>query len=236
MRVIWSGIGITAGAGKVGGTVASRNANGSYLKKRTKPANPNTIPQQRVRSTLGFNSRQWKTLTPIEQETWISQAPNYPYKNKLGVTAKYTGFQLFSKVNNQLAAVDIARRLEIGSPVEVYAVSDIQFGTLSNSDFTIDIVLSSGGTTVTVVPANTSVIVQVTRQVTAGKYAPKRSIFRQIDYYPPADSLTGIDLFADYQSLFGTPVVGSKIFVQAYCVSHITGQTGKALFNGSVVS
>jgi hypothetical protein len=229
MRVIWSGIGITAGAGKVGGTVASRNANGSYLKKRTKPANPNTTAQQVQRANFGYLTRQWKVLSPAQKNTWVEQAPNYPYKNKLGVTAKYTGFQLFAKTNMQLNAVTFGPIQTIGSPVAVAAVGFIEILTGSPTVMTVNIGFGIDNNLSTSVPADCSLIVRATAAQSRGKYAPKRSIFKQIDVEPTGVSTNALDIFPFYQAKFGTPIVGSLVFVEAFLVSTITGQTGKAL-------
>jgi hypothetical protein len=231
MRIVWSGIGVTDGRGHVGGTVASRNKNGAYLKKRTKPANPNTTAQQVVRAGFGYNSRQWKTLNDDERASFTTQAPNYPYKNKVGIVSNYTGFQLFSKVSNQLRSIGVPFITTMVAPVQVNGIQTIAFTTLDPANVKVSVKAIEN---VTSVPADCSLIIQGTRQLTAGVMDPKKSLFRNIGVLDAGTTMTNIDLTGAYTATFGAPIAGSKIYIQAFLVSKLTGQIGKALYVGSI--
>lgn len=89
-------------SGKVGGNVFSNNRGGSYVRSWKKPTNPNTPKQAAQRGIFGTVATQWRELTEGQRQTFLANADNYPYVNRLGETKVLTGAQLYQKLNSVL--------------------------------------------------------------------------------------------------------------------------------------
>jgi len=81
--------------GKIGNQVYSRNAGGLYVRNRVTPINPNTNPQQESRARVTTAVSLWQTLSNADRNTWHQIATGYTRKNRLGVTTKIGGYNLF---------------------------------------------------------------------------------------------------------------------------------------------
>lgn len=62
-----------------------------------------------TKANLAQNARQWKGLTQVQRDTWITAAPSFPFLNRYGVPYTPSGFQLYMSCNNNI--------LNIASPV-----------------------------------------------------------------------------------------------------------------------
>lgn len=83
-------------SGSVGGVTASHNRAGQYLRNRTKPVNPNTIPQQNARNRFAAASAAWASLTDAQREAWQSYANQTPVLNKLGESITLSGNSMYT--------------------------------------------------------------------------------------------------------------------------------------------
>lgn len=100
---------MTAASGSVGGLTASRNRSGMYFRSRAVPTNPNTEPQQNVRSNFAQIATQWKELDQLDQINWDSYGAGTPITNPLGATHYLSGQQHFMRTNalRRLAGLSI---------------------------------------------------------------------------------------------------------------------------------
>jgi hypothetical protein len=228
MASIKTGSAISTIRGSIGGTVFSQNANGAYTRNRSKASNPNTSLQRAQRNSFGYCSRLWRGLTEDDQKTWISQAPNYPYVNRLGESSIYTGFQLFQKVNGRLIGIGETPINSIGSPVEVAPIVTFVVDTASVAgglNFTFDFGLGTG-----VVPANTTCVVWATAFKSAGFYRPKKSDFRKAYSIAASSDASNTDFKAPFATVSGTASLGRIQYAQAQLVSTATGQVGATVW------
>lgn len=211
--------------GKIGGNVFSRNANGAFVREATQPINTNTEAQQAARNTFGAIARSWKELTSAEQKSFIDQAVNYPYVNSLGVSSIYTGFQLFQKVNSQLRLVGAPAITTMLAPIELVGLLTLSVNPsiLSNLSYTFTFTNE-----LSVVPANTVLVVEATRAMSAGVYRPKRQDFKQLTVLPAAAAAPGF-LNAVYEAVYGNIQVGQFVYVRVFLVSLVTGQTSNPI-------
>ena len=85
--------------GKIGGTVFARGSNGSYIRTFAMPRNANSFIQQVKRNDLSYYSQKWRNLANADRKAWIMQAVQAPYKNRVGDTSYYSGFQLYMRTN-----------------------------------------------------------------------------------------------------------------------------------------
>lgn len=205
-------------SGKIAGTIYSHNKGGNYAKTWRKPTQPNSPAQQALKSAFGSFAQNWRTLTQSQRDDWSSLAANGTIKNTLGENVKLSGSQLYSSRNNQLNAVGAAS-IDDAPPLEgVPAVEAVSL-TAAEGAPTLSIAFNPS------VPADTSVIVDATNNLSPGISSPGTA-FRQIAVLPAAD-VTPTDILAAWQAIFGgVPLEGQKIFVRLTPVNTNTGEVG----------
>lgn len=214
------GIAVSAISGSEGGTTFSRNASGAYFKGKVMPTNPNTAKQQAVRNSFAVNVSGWKNLSVAQQQEWIDMAPQYPYNDSLGQTKQYTGQQLYTKLNQNLAVVG-STLLDVPKVPQTFSTTQVSSLTMTLTAGVLttgDLVLSAVGA------ATEKVIVVMTVGQSGGITRPGKSSFRQVMIVADASASATIDVITDYQALYGDPEIGVKIFARAYLVNTATGQ------------
>lgn len=109
MALIKLGGGVADVRGSIGGTVFSRNRYGAYARNRTIPVNPNTAPQQKIRSIISQCRYAWfTTLTEAQRTAWGVYAENVSVLNRLGESINLTGYNMFCRTNLALTYNDEA--------------------------------------------------------------------------------------------------------------------------------
>lgn len=112
MALVKFGGGITAMSGSMAGNTYARNRFGAYVRNRTKPVNPNTPYQVKMRSAMAFCADRWaNTLTAGQRAAWDLYASNVAMKNKLGETIHLSGYNHYVRSNSlrkflQIAIID----------------------------------------------------------------------------------------------------------------------------------
>ena len=90
------GGGITAASGSVGGNTFSRNRYGAYMRVRTKPVNPQTDRQSRVRAIMSQNAAAYlDSASSAQRIEWGVYATNIVKKNKLSEDIRWSGYNHF---------------------------------------------------------------------------------------------------------------------------------------------
>jgi len=214
------GGGVSAMSGKLGGTVFARNKTGAYSRNWVKPINANTTKQQTVRNEFANLIARWKDLTEAQQTAWEDMAPQYPYTNRLGESSEYTGQQLHNHLNMNLQV--------IGGTLLDSPLVPATFSSTRITGFTITTlagVLDSADVTLQAVGVATeSIIVEVTTSLSGGITKPARGLFKQVEIFDDASSGTTLDIQSSYDTLYGDPELGAKVFVRAWLVNENTGQ------------
>ncbi len=82
-------------SGTVGGNVYAKGRYGSYMRKWTKPVNPNTSGQQDVRALMSQANTAWAALTDAVRADWETYAAAVPWLNRIGETVYLTGKTMF---------------------------------------------------------------------------------------------------------------------------------------------
>jgi len=107
MASVKYGGGIIQMSGSIAGNVFARNRFGNYLRARTKPVNPNSSNQTKVRGILSTLVARWNaTLSQAQRDAWDLYASNIAWLNKLGETVKLTGFNHFIRGNSWMLRLD----------------------------------------------------------------------------------------------------------------------------------
>lgn len=202
-------------SGSIAGTTYSHNRAGQYMRNRRSPVQPvGTGRRGTMRTIFGAASSGWSALTSAQQAAWVAYAAAHPITDKLGQSITLTGQQYYVRIQAQLQNCGAA----IGTAVPV-----------SSSVF------SAGMPTFTVVSAG-AITLTPTGAGAAGDFAlyafsaPQSSgvtfckTFWQAGHVA-GNSAAAIVATTAYHAQFGTPWVGSRVFVKVTPVNQY-GVTG----------
>lgn len=209
---------VVDGRGKIGGHVASKNRAGAYLRTKVTPVNPQTSYQLAVRNRLTGFSQGWRSLTQAQRDAWNAAVSDFARTDIFGDLKNPTGFNLYQRLNNNLAIAGIA---SISSPPLPQAVGQVAITTVSAAEGAGTLTITMDGA----VPDETFVKVFATSPQSPGKSFVK-SEYRLVAVIP-AEAVAVYDLAAEYIAKFGSVgEEGQKIFVKLTPVNETTGQTG----------
>jgi hypothetical protein len=226
---------VSAARGKVGGNVFSANKAGSFVRTYVKPTNRNTIAQQTVRNRFGTLSSGWRNISAEVRGQWNTMAVQYPYMNRLGDMATYTGQQLYNKLQGNINACQQGEVLDAGAPGFLARPQTPQeFFPLVNGLTNID----NGATQISMInlfvdgnqttPANFGLIIEATAPLSAGIESPQKGLFKAIAFCSDSADFTDTDLwdslYVGYTNVFGIPPVNSKCYIQVKQISYISGE------------
>lgn len=83
-------------SGKLDGAVYSRNRGGYYMKRFSKPLNPNSSAQNKARTNFGTAATVWHSLTDIQKAQWNSYAETHFTPLAGMLMSPRSGFQAFT--------------------------------------------------------------------------------------------------------------------------------------------
>lgn len=226
MKIKWGAF-VVAGRGSAGGTVASRNTYGTYFRNKVTPINPSTTAQQLVRSFMAAVSQAWKGLTQTQRDLWDQITSSYQTTDIFGDLFKYTGFNLFMKLNRNLLEIGESQIADAPAPATVQGILSL---SIAVDVFTTDFLV----TYTPAIDANTKVLVYATAPQSQGKKFVK-SEYRKIDVMVTADA-SPFDIIAEYEAVFGSVgSEGGKIFLQMRPVDIATGNPGTVISASTIV-
>lgn len=100
MALIRYGGGIIEMSGSIAGNTFARNRYGKYVRARTKPVNPDSSRQVKVRAVLAELVERWnETLNDTQRTAWATYATAISMKNALGEPMKLSGFNHYIRSN-----------------------------------------------------------------------------------------------------------------------------------------
>lgn len=207
---------VVGGRGKIGGHVASQNRGGAYLRTKVTPVNPQSSAQLNVRSRLTEFSQAWSGLTEEERLAWNNAVGDYARTDIFGDLRNPSGFNLYQRLNNNLAIVGV-------NPID-YPPLPSSVGSCYATAFSIAEEVGSASLTLSnAVPADTAVQVWATPPVSAGKSFVK-SQYRLVTVLAAA-ATSPANIATAYIAKFGAgATVGQKVFIKTVAVNKITGQ------------
>lgn len=223
LLVKWSGIGMTEGHGKLGGTVIQKGRSGFIARVKVTPVNPQSEFQQSVRSLLAYFSSKFRTLGDTVVAGWNAAAANgFITNNVFGDPIKQTGHGLYVGLNMNLIASNNAEITNaptpegVPSPLGISPAAATGANLLINAEFV-------GGTDV--VPASTTLLVFATPPLSGGVTFVKNK-FRLIGLIAAAGDTGTDDLGTEYGNRFGVPSSGDRYAVRVVTVNNSTGEAG----------
>jgi len=210
-------------AGSIRGTTFSRNANGSYIKGKSNPTNPKSPDQMAVRGQLASVSRAWKELTDGQRKGFIDKAATeWTYSDALGQSKQYTGFQLFMKLNQQLATIGqaIPAVVDAPSPVEIpFVAPTVLEATLNAAGDALTLQMDFDGD---VNEMGTGIYFTSGTSHSKGRTDSVAFIRKKVSSFDTTNS-DSYEIGGSYAATFGLPTVGQKVAVNAWLVDPLTG-------------
>lgn len=228
MKIKWSGIGVTDGRGKLGGTVAGKGRYGAWLRRLVTPSNPNTGAQQAERNFMGLLAQAWRGLLQSQRDLWNSVTTAFQATNIFGDTFNYSGFNLFMRLNRYLLSIGEAQINDAPMPGTVIGMTALSV---------ICDLVTPGSLEVTFTPV-TAVTEKLVLRATAPQSPGKtfvKSEFRIIAVLDSTDT-SPYEANADYIAKFGAlGAEGTKIFIDIRPISVATGQPGTRMPASTIV-
>lgn len=100
MALVKYGGGIIQMSGSIAGNTYARNSTSNYVRARTKPVNPKTGLQEKVRAALSSLTARWsQVLTDVKREAWEDYARKVGMPNRLGETINISGYNHYIRSN-----------------------------------------------------------------------------------------------------------------------------------------
>lgn len=193
-------------SGKQGSTVASHNRYGPYFRNRVIPVNPNTLAQQNARNNLAAAAAAWATLTAGQRAGWEAFAASQILYDRLGRPYTPTGAQMYTSCARSIYVYDPTAALPGGAPTSVQPAALLTVTPTASAAATLTFAY-----TATPAPASTKVLIECTRQVSAGISFLPRSEYKQISVTAAA-AASPAAIGAAYVARFGSLIATRRVF------------------------
>lgn len=203
--------------GSIAGVTLTRGRNGSNMRSKVSPVNPQTTAQALRRGQLAGYSGAWKSTDPTVITAWQQLANQITYTNSLGQQYHPSGQQLY-----------------LGCRANLALLSSFAPPTPPSIPPTPPVITTLGGT---LKPNN--VLLNWTLYGTATDWQmvsyASRPVSRGVTYFSINDarfmahtnaSSLSVDLTNRYSQVFGQIPTGAKIFLWAFLVQSSTGIAG----------
>lgn len=106
MALVKFGAGILGMTGSIGGNTFARNRSGNYVRARTKPVNPRSSLQNKVRSIIASLADRWsQVLDDAQRHTWNDYADGLNMKNRVGEDIHLSGYNHYIRSNSLLLRI-----------------------------------------------------------------------------------------------------------------------------------
>lgn len=219
---------VVDGRGKIGGHVASKNRAGAYFRTKVTPVNPQSSAQLNARNRFTNFSQGWSGLTDEQRSAWNAAVVHFARTDIFGDLKNPTGFNLYQRLNNNLAIIG---KPALPSPPLPVAVQPVVATNLTA-------VASPASLSLSFDP-EISVVSKVKVFATAPQALGRnyvKSAYRLIGVLG-SDDTSPKDITAMYISKFGTlGEPDQRIFVKIEVVAQATGQTGTPSEVSAIVS
>lgn len=210
-------------SGSLQGQTSSRNRYGQYVRSRATPVNPNSTAQGVVRARLSANSAAWRALTDAQRAGWEGLGSQMSRTDALGQTYTLNGFEAYCSVNNNLAAA--------GDAVVSAAPALVTPDVIATLVVTLTAAAFSLAYTPTPLATGERVFVYASPQRNAGR-AFEGDL--RLIHVSAAAAASPANIFTAYQTRFGTPVVGNKVFLAVH--NFLGGFRSGPFFTSAIVA
>lgn len=210
-------------SGSEGGSTASRNRFGQYMRRRAVPVQPRTPAQLNQRARMVTNSVAWRALSDAQRGGWLSLGLMMTRTDSLGQTYDLNGFLAYCSVNNN--------NLDAGNSAVSDAPALVTPADLLTATVTLTAASFSIAYTATPLATGVRLFIRASPQATAGR---KFNADYRLIAVTAAAAASPHNLLAAYTARFGVPVVGNRIFLQLQ--TYLTGFLGNPFAVSQVVA
>jgi hypothetical protein len=214
-------------SGKISNTVFTKSRQGLNIRKRVRGTNVRSSSQTTQRASLTSRSRGWVALTDAQRTAWNSAAGDFNKTSVLGNKYKMTGRSLYMMINSNLV---FAGSSSVTSPPTFTSPTNLTSASVTTLSATV-LSIAFGASPVATYNA---LIVEATRPVSPG-LASLKSGFRYIGAVAAA-ATTPTNQFSNYNTKFGAPVVGKKVFFRITPVHTVSGLKGTPIIFNAIVA
>lgn len=213
---------VTDISGKIGGQTFGTGPAGSYVKNSGTPRKSITLSQQRQMQSMGTTAQKWRALTQAQRDTFNSASPQYPYLNKVGETKFYSGYAIFTMLQNY---ADFATLSILPVPLPKHSFAPLTLLDYTGNPYLVLLRMQGGETAVTY-RLFTSL---VGSDGVSNSY--KNQFFIQ-DGGLLAGQINFNNLGTEYTTKWGVPPNSGTQYLTIDAVHNPTGQVYKNLWSG----
>lgn len=225
MALLKLGAIVTQVSGKVGGQSFGTSGSHSTLKNIGTSSNKRTVKQMGQRNKTSTVSSLWRSLTAVQKQSFADEAPNYKYTNRIGELSTYSAFNLFQKLNQGRLLI-VESVIKTCPSFVALTTPPITFNNHSVARFSV--------WAAAVYPLQKYVI-SATPPLSTGISNPHK-YFKKMDIATNAELAATFDFGDKYYETYGSPSVGSQVFVGLTPVIIANGyQTGIMDFTSEIV-
>ena len=223
LLIKWSGIAVTDGRNKVGGTVLSKSRAGATARNKVTPINRRSTAQQAVRSFFSHFSQQFRTLGAATISAWNEFVKgNITLTNIFGDTFTLVGNTAFIRLNMNLSSAGAANILTPPSvDLQPDGVSSVSAdGDVSATELYLTTsFITAGGN---IVPTDNALLVYATPKLSKGQTYVKSQL-RLLRVMDAATNTSTENIWNDYTAKYGAPSVDDNIH---FAVQLVQTQSG----------
>ena len=191
-------------SGKRGPNVSLGGRFGQTSREMVIPTDPRTGAQLRVRRLLSDVASKWRTLTQAQRDAWTTEASQHKSKPRLGQSGPLTGCQLWAKINCARLMIG-GDEVSVPPAAPIFAILPISGLVITNTADVITLKLTTTGAP----PDGT--MLWGAKPCSQGRSTARGLVFLGVLGSPGSD---GVDISSGYKARFGSPKVGSKVFVR----------------------
>jgi len=212
---------------KQGSLVFSRNHEGAYTRAWVDPSQTWTSARDSVWDTFGPLTKRWSAnLTEAQRKAWRALAATVTWPDKFGNPKHLTGFQLYIKLNMNLAWYVFPTIDTPPANLLIYPPTSITID-LNRTDQHFWLTFAPSP-----IPADHYMQINGTAPQNAGV-----NFFGHLwrwfaDLEPPETSPQ--DLYANYVTKFGVPAVGKRIAIQVWLWKTTNGMNSARLVTSGI--
>ena len=226
LLIKWSGIGITDGRNKIGGTVLSKSRSGATARNKVTPINRRSSFQSAIRSVFTGFSQSFSALTRAQILAWNNAANSgFTTTNIFGDAVKKSGKALYTALNINLNKIGFASISNPPSSTDTPALV-LNFeptSDVSSANIIGAVTFDSGSA---VVPADSAVLYYATPPMSPGVSYVKSQL-RVFSLANAGDDTSAQNLLTAYVTRFGsTPAVGDNVVLAMQVVNSVSGIGG----------
>lgn len=224
LKILWSGIGIVDGRGKLGGTVMTKSKQGATARVKVTPVNRRSTAQSLIRGIFTGFSQRFRTLTATQIAAWNALGTSgFKTHNIFGNAVGKSGINLYVKMNSTLVIIDQAPIDNAPSATDSpTALLTLETTCVAGTSLLPKAGFFSGSS---VVPANNSVLYTATPVLSPGVAFVKNQL-RVIGVQGAATDTSTTSILGNYEAKFGTLTAGDEFVFSAQTVNNLSGAAG----------